>query len=88
MPPPPDLYIAADDLQPGQSRQIDWSVPGADVLVYRNIYAAAGALVERDSVFTRYQAWQAVYEVAAGDPRLPEGDTESDEADAAEDRRE
>ncbi|MCY3581817.1 MAG: VanW family protein [Chloroflexi bacterium] len=88
VPPPPDLYIAADDLQPGQSRQIDWSVPGADVLVYRNIYAAAGALVERDSVFTRYQAWQAVYEVAAGDPRLPEGDTESDEADAAEDRRE
>lgn len=85
VPPPPDLYIAVDDLLPGQIRQIDWSVPGADVLVYRNIYDAAGALVERNSVFTRYQAWQAVYEVAAGDPRLPAEDAEeTDEDDATE----
>ena len=80
--PPPDLYIAVDDLRPGQIRQIDWSVPGADVLVYRNVYDAAGALVERNTVFTRYQAWQAVYEVAAGDPRLPADDAEETGKDA------
>ena len=71
IPPPPDLYIEADDLLPGQIRQIDWSVPGADVVVWRNIYDVAGAQVERQRIFTRYQPWQAVYEVAAGDPRLP-----------------
>ncbi|MCY4147281.1 MAG: VanW family protein [Chloroflexi bacterium] len=80
VPPPPDLYIAADDLLPGQIRQVDWSAPGADVRVYRNIYDAAGALVEREAVFTRYQAWQAVYEVAAGDPRLPAAETNEDAA--------
>ena len=85
VPPPPDLYIAADDLRLGQIRQIDWSVPGADVLVYRNIYDAAGALVERDAVFTRYQAWQAVFEVAAEDPRLPVEDDEETSEDKATD---
>lgn len=83
VPPPPDLYIAADDLRLGQIRQIDWSVPGADVLVYRNIYDAAGALAERNAVFTSYQAWQAVYEVAVGDPRLPADDAEETGEDDA-----
>ncbi len=88
VPPPPDLYIVADDLLPGQIRQIDWSAPAADVVVYRNIYDAAGAQVERQRVFTRYQPWQAVYEVAAGDPRLPvEEETPEDEAAESTEKR-
>ena len=71
VPPPPDLFVVADDLLPGQIRQIDWAVPGADVVVWRNIFDEAGAQVDRQRIFTRYQPWQAVYEVAAGDPRLP-----------------
>ena len=57
-------------LYSGQIRQIDYAADGADVWVYRNIYDTAGALVKRDHAFTRYSPWQAVFEVAPGDPRL------------------
>ena len=78
VPPPPDLFIEAEDLLPGQIRQIDWSVPGADVVVWRTVYDTAGAEIERRRVFTRYQPWQAVYEVAPGDARLAADDEEVD----------
>ena len=70
VPAPEDKYIEADDLYAGQIRQIDYAADGADVWVYRNVYDTAGALVKRDQVFTRYQPWQAVFEVAPGDSRL------------------
>lgn len=76
---PPEEYIEADDLAPGQIRQIDYSADGADVLVYRNVYDTAGSLVKRDQLFTHYLPWQAVFEVAPGDPRLGvEADAEED----------
>lgn len=76
---PPEEYIEADDLAPGQIRQIDYSADGADVLVYRNVYDTAGSLVKRDQLFTHYLPWQAVFEVAPGDPRLAvEADAEED----------
>ncbi len=78
VPAPPDGFVAAEDLALGQIRQIDYSADGADVWVTRDIYAGDGSLVKRDQVFTHYQAWQAVYEVAPGDPRL---EAEEDEAD-------
>ncbi len=76
---PPEEYIEADDLAPGQIRQIDYSADGADVLVYRNVYDTAGSLVRRDQLFTHYLPWQAVFEVAPGDPRLDvKADAEED----------
>ncbi len=79
-PAPEDKFVEVDDLVLGQIRQIDYAADGADVWVYRNIYDSAGALVKRDQVFTRYQPWQAVFEVAPGDPRLEV--EEEDESDA------
>ena len=70
VPAPDDKFVEAEDLYSGQIRQIDYAADGADVWVYRNVYDRAGNLVKRDQVFTRYQPWQAVYEVAPGDPRL------------------
>lgn len=70
LPAPDDRFVEAGDLYSGQIRQIDYAADGADVWVYRNVYDTAGALVKRDQVFTRYQPWQAVFEVAPGDPRL------------------
>ena len=76
---PPEEYIEAEDLALGQIRQIDYSADGADVLVYRNVYDTAGSLVKRDQLFTHYLPWQAVFEVAPGDPRLAvEADAEED----------
>ena len=69
-PAPEAGFVEASDLRAGQSRQIDYAADGAEVWVYRNIYDASGALVKRDQLFTRYSPWQAVFEVAPGDPRL------------------
>ena len=79
VPAPEAAYVEAADLALGQVRQIDYSADGADVLVYRNIYDTDGSLVKRDQVFTHYLPWQAVFEVAPGDPRLLED--EEDEND-------
>jgi len=82
--PAPDTgYVAADDLALGQIRQIDYSADGADVWVYRNVYDAAGSLVKRDQLFTHYKPWQAIYEVAPGDPRLIENEEAAEESDRA-----
>ena len=81
VPAPEAKFIEADDLALGQARQIDYSADGADVWVYRNVYDTAGALVKRDQLFTRYQPWQAVFEVAPGDPRL-EVEEEEDASDS------
>ena len=82
VPAPEARFVEAEDLSAGQSRQIDYAADGADVWVYRNIYDAAGALVLRDQVFTRYSPWQPVFEVAPGDPRLEvEAEEEEGQAD-------
>ena len=83
-PAPEAKYVEAEDLYSGQTRQIDYAADGADVWVYRNVYDSAGNLVTRDQTYTRYAPWQAVFEVAPGDPRLDleeeEGEGETDAA--------
>ena len=70
VPAPEEKYVENSDLYAGQIRQIDYSADGADVRVYRNVYASDGSLVKRDQLFTHYSPWQAVFEVAPGDSRL------------------
>ena len=67
---PPPRYEENRDLLAGQARQVDYAAAGADVWVYRDIYDQAGNLVKRDQAYTHYAPWQAVFEVAPGDPRL------------------
>ena len=78
VPAPEELYVENSDLYLGQIQQIDYSADGADVWVYRNVYATDGSLVKRDQAFTRYSPWQAVFEVAPGDPRLIEEEEEGE----------
>lgn len=82
VPAPAEKFVEAADLYGGQIRQIDYAADGADVWVYRNIYDGSGNLVKRDQAFTRYQPWQAVFEVAPGDPRLEVAE-EEDEGEAS-----
>jgi len=81
VPAPEDKYVEADDLYSGQMRQIDYAADGADVWVYRNVYDSAGNLVTRDQTYTRYSPWQAVFEVAPGDPRLEVEDEDEEGVD-------
>ena len=66
---PPPRFITNQDLQPGQSIQVDYSADGMDVTIVRLVTDPDGD-TRTDRVFTHYLPWEAVYEVAPGDPRL------------------
>jgi vancomycin resistance protein YoaR len=56
----PTVYREDPTLPKGQTKQIEWAKDGLDVTVYR-IIKENGTEVQRDTFFSRYQPWQAVY---------------------------
>jgi vancomycin resistance protein YoaR len=61
----PTLYEENPDLAPGQSRQVDYAIDGADVTVYRTVYRD-GEILYQDTFLSQYVPWQAIYQVAPG----------------------
>lgn len=61
-PVPHGEAVHRDDptLPKGQTKQIEWPKDGLDVTVYR-IIQEDGVEVRRDTFFSRYRPWQAVY---------------------------
>jgi vancomycin resistance protein YoaR len=66
----PPLYEENPELQPGQTRQVDYAVNGFDATVNRTV-VRNGEVVREDSFFSRYIPWRAVYQVAPG--HIPPG---------------
>ncbi len=56
----PPVYRDDPTLPKGQTKQIEWAKDGLDVTVYR-IVKENGVEVRRDTFFSRYRPWQAVY---------------------------
>jgi vancomycin resistance protein YoaR len=56
----PAVYRDDPTLPKGQTKQIEWAKDGLDVTVYR-IIKRDGVEVQRDTFFSRYQPWQAVF---------------------------
>jgi vancomycin resistance protein YoaR len=56
----PAIYRDDPTLPKGQTKQIEWPKDGLDVTVYR-IIKENGVEVRRDTFFSRYRPWQAVY---------------------------
>jgi vancomycin resistance protein YoaR len=56
----PPVYRDDPTLPKGQTQQIEWPKDGLDVTVYR-IIKENGVEVQRDTFFSRYLPWQAVY---------------------------
>jgi vancomycin resistance protein YoaR len=56
----PAVYREDPTLPKGETRQIEWAKDGLDVTVYR-IIKENGTEVRRDTIFSRYRAWQAVF---------------------------
>jgi vancomycin resistance protein YoaR len=56
----PAVYREDPTLPKGQTKQIEWAKDGLDVTVYR-IIKEGGVEVRRDTIFSRYRPWQAVY---------------------------
>jgi vancomycin resistance protein YoaR len=67
----PAIYEENAALQPGQTKQVDYAIDGFDVTVYRTVYRADGTVMYKDSFFSQYIPWQAVFQVAPG--YLPQG---------------
>jgi vancomycin resistance protein YoaR len=61
----PAIYEESPDVAPGDSRQVDYAVDGADVKVVRVVYRN-GEVMSRDTFTSHYLPWQAVYQVAPG----------------------
>lgn len=68
IPAPPTRFIVDASLRYGQRKQIDFSAPGAQVTVYRTIQFDDGRVI-KDSLFSKYRPWAAVYLV--GPPPKP-----------------
>ncbi len=60
VPHDPPVYRDDPTLPKGQTKQIEWAKDGLDVTVYRTI-KENGVEVGRDTFFSRYRPWQAVY---------------------------
>ena len=72
---PEPLYRENPDLPKGTIKQVDYAADGADVNVTRTVYF--NDLVHfSDSFFTRFQAWQAIYEYGPGTEGIPEPDSD------------
>jgi vancomycin resistance protein YoaR len=56
----PAVYREDPTLPKGQTKQIEWAKDGLDVTVYR-ILKENGVEVRRDTFFSRYRPWQAVF---------------------------
>jgi vancomycin resistance protein YoaR len=65
VPHPPDKIEEDPTLPAGQRQQVDYAANGADVTVKRTV-TRGGVLVSDDTVFTRYQPWQAIFKVGTG----------------------
>lgn len=68
--PPEPKYIENPELEPGEIRQVDWAVEGADVTVTRIVWRNGEALY-RDKFVTHYRPWQAVCEYGPGTEGMP-----------------
>jgi vancomycin resistance protein YoaR len=56
----PAVYRDDPTLPKGQTKQIEWPKDGLDVTIYR-IIKENSVEVQRDTFFSRYRPWQAVY---------------------------
>jgi len=62
----PDVYREDPTLPKGTTKQIDWAHDGADVTVYR-IVKEGDKVLWKDTFFSRYRPWQAVYLIGTGE---------------------
>ncbi len=62
----PAVYREDPTLPKGTTKQIDWAHDGVDVTVYR-IVKEGDKVLWKDTFFSRYRPWQAVYLVGTGE---------------------
>jgi vancomycin resistance protein YoaR len=66
-------FVSNPELAPGQEIYVDWAKEGADVTFTRRILDSSGQEIREEAIYTHYQPWGAVVQVAPTDPRLTTG---------------
>ncbi len=61
----PAVYQEDPTLPKGTTKQIDWAKDGVDVTVHRTV-TEGDVVIHRDTFFSRYKPWRAVYLVGTG----------------------
>jgi len=69
--PKKPLYQLNPDLDAGEIKQVDWEAEGADILVNRTVIRNSEELF-KDSFFTQYSPWRAIYEYGPGTDGIPD----------------
>ncbi len=69
-PAAPTVFEANADIPLGQEVQVDYAAQGAEVRITRRILDASGAELRSEIVYSNYQPWGAVIQVAPNDPRV------------------
>ena len=59
------IYEEDPSMKPGEMKQVDWAKDGMDVAVQRTVMEG-DTVLHQDTIFSQYQAWQAVYKVGPG----------------------
>ncbi len=57
----PAIYKNSPDVAVGHTEQVDYSVDGADVHVYRTVTQNGKVLISHEDFFSHYLPWQAVF---------------------------
>ncbi|MHB8627285.1 MAG: VanW family protein [Aggregatilineales bacterium] len=57
----PAIYKNSPDVAAGHTQQVDYSVDGADVHVYRTVTQNGKVLISHEDFFSHYLPWQAVF---------------------------
>ncbi|MGA2489709.1 MAG: VanW family protein [Anaerolineales bacterium] len=65
VPAPDPSFVENPDLPKGTCKQVDYPGDGADITVTRSI-SRGGTILFTDSIKTKYQPWQAVYQYGPG----------------------
>jgi vancomycin resistance protein YoaR len=64
------LYEENPELAPGEIKQVDWEVEGADVTVTRTV-TRNGEVLYQDTFNTHYMPWRAIYQYGPGTEGMP-----------------
>ena len=69
------------ELEKDEVEQVDWEADGADVTVQRTVYRDNEVLL-KDTFFTHYEPWQAIYEYGPGSEGMPPEKEKDEDGDA------
>ena len=74
---PDPLYRENPELAKGETKQVDWAVDGATVIIKRTV-TRNGTILYQDTFSTIYQPWRDIFDYGPGTENMPPEKTSAD----------